>query len=124
MMITVKQFIDFCKQSYDLYDEYIEDNGMSGDIEFAEQLEKEKEKLVSILDNMSETLQLNKMVSLSGYMIWLQQQDKEVAEVLFSCLEILKNYKEHKKKKLEEEINICDSFLKNKSLFYNGDKLC
>ena len=88
LMMTVKEFVTFCKQSYDLYEEYIEDNGMSGDIEVAEQLENEKAKLVKILDRMSDTLQQNKQVSLSGYIVWLQQQDKEVAEIILSCLEI------------------------------------
>lgn len=123
LMMTVKEFITFCKQSYDLYEEYIEDNGMSGDIEVAEQLENEKAKLVKILDRMSDTLQQNKQVSLSGYIVWLQQQDKEVAEIILSCLEIIKSNKEHKKKELEKEINICDSFLKNRMVFYNGGKL-
>ena len=123
LMMTVKEFITFCKQSYDLYEEYIEDNGMSGDIEVAEQLENEKAKLVKILDRMSDTLQQNKQVSLSGYIVWLQQQDKEVAEIILSCLEIIKSNKEHKKKELEKEINICDSFLKNIMVFYNGGKL-
>ena len=119
LMMTVKEFVTFCKQSYDLYEEYIEDNGMSGDIEVAEQLENEKAKLV----RMSDTLQQNKQVSLSGYIVWLQQQDKEVAEIILSCLEIIKSNKEHKKKELEKEINICDSFLKNRMVFYNGGKL-
>lgn len=123
LMMTVKEFVTFCKQSYDLYEEYIEDNGMSGDIEVAEQLENEKAKLVKILDRMSDTLQQNKQVSLSGYIVWLQQQDKEVAEIILSCLEIIKSNKEHKKKELEKEINICDSFLKNRMVFYNGGKL-
>ena len=123
LMMTVKEFIAFCKQSYDLYEEYIEDNGMSGDIEVAEQLENEKARLVKILDKMSDTLQQNKQVSLSGYIIWLQQQDREVAETIFSCMEILKGNKEHKKQELEKEIDICDSFLKNRMLFYNGGKL-
>ena len=96
---------------------------MSGDIEVAEQLENEKAKLVKILDRMSDTLQQNKQVSLSGYIVWLQQQDKEVAEIILSCLEIIKSNKEHKKKELEKEINICDSFLKNRMVFYNGGKL-
>ena len=96
---------------------------MSGDIEVAEQLENEKARLIKILDKMSDTLQQNKQVSLSGYIIWLQQQDREVAETIFSCMEILKSNKEHKKKELEKEIDICDSFLKNRMLFYNGGKL-
>ena len=82
-----------------------------------------KQEMIKILDKMSDTLQQNKQVSLSGYIIWLQQQDREVAETIFSCMEILKGNKEHKKKELEKEIDICDSFLKNRMLFYNGGKL-
>lgn len=123
-MLTIKEFVKLCKESLPLYDMYIEDNGMSGDYEVAEQLDNEKQKLEKILDNMMETLQTNKLISISGYMIWLQQQDKEVARTLFSCLEMIQNNRLHQISELQKEVDTCEKFLKNQPLFFReyGDK--
>jgi hypothetical protein len=123
-VFTVKEFVKLCKESLPLYDMYIEDNGISGDIEVAEQLEVEKHKLEEILSNMLNTLETNKLISVTGYIVWLQQQDKEVANILFSCLEMIKQDRLYKIKGFQKEVGICEQFLKSQVLFTanNGSK--
>lgn len=111
---TLSSFLKCCEKAVELYDIQAEDAGMMGDIDTFDYYEKEKKRLLLLIDKMKDELSVNSYVSVNQLINWLlQDENKEVFKVLSSALQMVKDDDEMKKRKIESELSYINLFFNN-----------
>lgn len=126
MFITLYDLLKHCEKAIEIYNTIAENNGMDGDIESFQYHENRSKMLDKMVSTIRDQLETNKPLPISGYIIWLNEPENEsVKEILLDALQVIKQDREYKIKKLNEEIEFSDLFLdkyKSESILSVGDK--
>ena len=126
MFITLYDLLKHCEKAIEIYNTIAENNGMDGDIESFQYHENRSKMLDKMVSTIRDQLETNKPLPISGYIIWLNEPENEsVKEILLDALQVIKQDREYKIKKLNEEIEFSDLFLdkyKSESILSVGDR--
>ena len=113
MSFTLNDLIKECELAIPMYREIAEDEGMQGDIDLFDYYDKEAKKLEKLIEAMRKQLVTNQIISVGSVVVWLNsEENKTVKEILMSALELVRDRREYQVKKLQEEVDFCNQFLK------------
>ena len=117
MTFTLNDVLKKCELAIPIYRELAEDEGMQGDIALFDYYDEESRKLEKLIETMRKQLEVNRIMSLSGFVFWLNSdENKIVKEILMSALEVIRDRKVYQIKQIQKEVDFCNQFLSCKEL--------
>ena len=111
-MFTFNNILKVCEKAIHLYLDIAESDGQSGDYDSFEYWDNKAKQLEKLIKTIKDQLETNRLLPMFTFVNWLNsEENKEVKNMILDAMEVVKENREFKIKKLQEEVDFCNSFL-------------
>lgn len=111
-MFTLNNILKVCEKAIPLYLDIAESDGQSGDYDSFEYWDNKAKQLEKLIKTIKDQLETNRLLPMITFVNWLNSEENtEVKNMILDAMEVVKENREFKIKKLQEEVDFCNSFL-------------